>query len=64
MKRFVAIMNDGSFINLPATRMEMDKDSNAIIVFDGNELVAYMDTSAVITAHIGERKEQGDGNVF
>ena len=55
MKRFVAILNDSSFINVSATRMKIEE--NAIVVFDGDELVAYVDTSAVISAHIGERKE-------
>lgn len=57
MKRFVAALNDGSFINIPATRMTIDNERNAIIVWDGNELVSYVETSAVISAHIGERKE-------
>lgn len=55
MKRFVATLNDCSFINVQATRMEIV--DNAIVVWDGNELVAYVDTSAVISAHLGERKE-------
>ena len=58
MKRFVAILNDSSFINIPATRME--KEENAILVWNGEELVAYVDVSCIITSHIGERK--GDGN--
>jgi hypothetical protein len=55
MKRFVAILNDGSFINVPATRME--KEEYAILVWDNKELVVWVDTCAVISAHIGERKE-------
>lgn len=58
MKRFVATLNDGSFINVPATRMVLDEENNALIVLNDNELVVYVDTSAVISAHIGERKEQ------
>ena len=53
MKRFIAVLNDGSFINISASRMELAED--VIIVYDGDELVAYLDTSAVIAAHI--RKE-------
>lgn len=53
MKRFIAVLNDGSFINISASRMELTED--IITVYDGNELVAYLDTSAVIAAHI--RKE-------
>ena len=55
MKIFVATLNDGSFINIPATRMEMA--DNALLVWDGTTLVAYVDTGSVISAHIGERKE-------
>ena len=55
MKRFVCIMNDGSFINIPATRMEKHED--ALLVWDDKELVVWVDTCAVISAHIGERKE-------
>lgn len=57
MKRFIAIMNDGSFINIPATRMEMV--DNALIVYDGDSVVAYVDVSIVLCAHISERKEEG-----
>ena len=53
MKRFTAPMNDNSFINVVATRMEIVE--NAILVYDGNDLVAYIDTSVVLSAHISER---------
>ena len=54
MKRFFAVMNDGSSINVQATRME--KEENSILVWDGNNLVAYIDVSSVIYAHICEKK--------
>lgn len=57
MRRFVATLNDGSFINIPATRMERIVDENAIAIWDDKELVAYVDVSVVLSAHIGERKE-------
>lgn len=50
MKRFIAVLNDGSFINISASKMELTED--IIIVWNGAELVAYLDTSAVIAAHI------------
>lgn len=59
MKRFIAIMNDGSFINVPATSMEIVE--NAIIVRDGESAVAYLDCSVVLCAHISERKEESRG---
>ena len=57
MKRFVAIMNDGSFINVPATRMEKQED--AILVWEDNELVVWVDTCAVISAQIRKEKDYG-----
>ena len=53
VKRFTATLNDGSFINVEASKMELE--DNAIRVYDGNDLVAFVDTSAVISAHISER---------
>ena len=56
MKKFTATMNDGSFINVEATWMELDEDSNAIRVWNEGDLVAYIDTSVIMSAHISERK--------
>lgn len=59
MKRFIAILNDGSFINVPATRMAISEDS--IIAFDGDTPVAYVDVGFALTAHISDRKDEGNG---
>ncbi len=56
MKRFVAIFNDGSFVNVPATRMEITGES--IIAYDGDAVVAYADIGFTLTAHIGDRKDE------
>lgn len=53
MKKFTATMNDGSFINVEATRMELVE--NMIHVYDGTELVGLVDISTVLQAHISER---------
>lgn len=53
MKRFTATLNDGAYINVEATRMELTEI--AIIVWNKNEPVAYIDLGAVISAHISER---------
>jgi hypothetical protein len=53
VKRFTATLNDGSFINVQATRMELTEI--AIIVWNQKEPVAYIDLGAVISAHISER---------
>ena len=54
MKRFVAQLNDGSYINVPADRMQA-RDS-AFCVYDGPELVAYVDMGAVVSAYISDRE--------
>lgn len=59
MKRFIAILNDASFINVPATRMEINEES--IFAYDGNELVAYVDIGFTLSAHISDRKEEANG---
>ena len=53
MKRFIAQLNDNSYVNVPADRMEIE--DNAIYVRNGQELVAYLDTSCVLIAHISEK---------
>lgn len=55
MKRFTAVLNDGGYVSVPATRME--KEENAILVWNGDELVAYIDVSVILSAHISERKD-------
>lgn len=59
MKRFTAAINDGGYISIEATRMDLDENGNAIRAWNGDELVAYIDTSVLLSAHISERK---DGN--
>ena len=56
MKKFVAHLNDGSYINLKADTMEVI--DNMLHVRDGNNLVAVIDLSAVVAAHISERAER------
>ena len=53
MKRFTCTMNDGSFMNVEATKMELVE--NMIHVYDGTELVGLVDISTVLQAHISER---------
>lgn len=56
MKIFVANLNDGSYINTKADRMELI--DNMLHVRDGNNLVAVVDLSTVLAAHISERGER------
>lgn len=42
-------------MNLPATRMQLE--DNAIRVYEDAELVAFLDVSVILCAHISERKD-------
>lgn len=53
MKRFTATLNDMSFINTAADRMEIKE--NMLYVYDGGQLVALVEITAIIAAHIRER---------
>lgn len=53
MTRFTAQLNDMSYINVKADRMELI--DNMIYVRDGNNLVAIIDISAVVAAHLSEK---------
>lgn len=56
MKKFTATLNDMSFINIAADRMEVKE--NLLWVWDGAQLVALVETTAIICAHISERGEK------
>lgn len=58
MKRFIAVLNDCSHINIAATRMEIGAEDNAIRVWNGDELVAYVDVSTILSAYMSERTER------
>lgn len=60
MKRFNACINGGTYINVEATRMELV--DNVIRVWNNDELVAVVDISTVMTAHISERGELYEKN--
>ena len=55
MKRCNIVLNGGSYINVAADRMEME--DNMLYVYDGNSLVAVVEITAVISAHISEKGE-------
>ena len=58
MSRFVARMNDDSFINLEADVMRLDDERNCLLVIKGTDLVAVVDLAVVLTAHISEEKKE------
>ena len=51
--RFVAQLNDGSYMNVPADRM--DVEDNFLRAWMDGRLIAIVDTSAVISAHLSEK---------
>ena len=54
IKRFCAQLNDNSFINVVADRMELKE--NMIYVYDGPELVAIADISVILSARISDER--------
>lgn len=52
MNKFVAQMNDGSFINTSADRMEVRE--NLLYVYRHDQLVALVEVAAIISAHLRE----------
>ena len=53
MKRCNVVLNGGSYINVAADRMETQE--NMLYVWDGKNLVAVVEITAVISAHISEK---------
>ena len=53
MTKFIAQLNDHSYINTPADRMI--KEDNMIYAYNAGELVAAVEISAVIAAHLSEK---------
>lgn len=56
MTKFIAQLNDTSYINTPADRMT--KEENMIYAYKGGELVAAVDISAVIAVHLSEKGDR------
>ena len=55
--RFVATLNDQSFINVPADRMEVRE--NLLWVWNGKNLVAMVEITAIICARLSEGGTNG-----
>lgn len=53
MKKLVAQLNDGSYINIPADRMVLEE--NCIIVSNAGEMIAVLDVSVVLFAYLSEK---------
>ena len=52
-KRFNAVLNGDSYVNVAATRMEVN--DNMLYVWNGDDLVALLDVSIIMSAHISEK---------
>ena len=52
-KRFNAILVGDSYVNVPATRMEII--DNMLYVWNGDDLMALLDVSVILSAHISEK---------
>ena len=52
MKKFIAQLNDTSFINIQAD--EMYFEDNCIRVYRSGQLVAFLDTSIVLYSYMSE----------
>lgn len=56
MTRFIVQLNDGGYINVRADRMV--KEDDMICAYLGAELVAMVDISVILAAHLSERGEK------
>lgn len=54
MKRFVATFNDGSFLNIPADRMEV-RENAFILVWLNAQLAAVIDIAGIVGAYMSEK---------
>lgn len=54
MTKFTAQLNDGSYINVQADDMVLE--DNCIRVYDKGKLVAFVDVSVILSAHLSERR--------
>ncbi len=52
--RFVAQINGGDYINIPADEMKLE--DGAIIVSYNGKLVAYVDIGVILTARMSEKE--------
>lgn len=53
MRKLVVQLNDGSFINIPADRMQYV--DNCIIATNAGELVAILDISVVLYVYLSDK---------
>lgn len=56
--KFFAQLTENRTIHTDADRLELDRDNNMLLAYNGDSLVAVVDMSTVMFAHIAERKEK------
>lgn len=54
MKKFIAQLNGGDFINIPADEMKLEDD--VIAVYCNGKLVAWLDTGVILCAHLSGKE--------
>lgn len=59
MTYFMTTLSDGSYMNIPADRMDL-KD-NMLLVWNGEQLVAAVDISCVMHARIDRKEAKANG---
>ena len=57
MKKFIARLNDDSYINICADEMQIKEDT-FILVYNEKNLVAFLDVGVVLSAHMSEKGVQ------
>lgn len=56
MKKFIAQLRDGSYINIPADTMEVERE-DWLTVYADKRLVAIVDVDCLVSAHLSGEKE-------
>ena len=58
MTKFVAQLNNSNYINIRADKLLDDKENNLLMVYNGNDLVACVDKSIIISGHLSEQADR------
>lgn len=57
MKRIIAVMQDGQYINIPGDRMKLDAETNKVYAYAGRKFIGAFEISALQKIYISEKKE-------
>ena len=56
-KRIVGLFADGSHVNFPADRIEVDAENNMYLVYRGKALVGAFEISSVMKLYITDKRD-------